>query len=619
MAGSGLLEEFGQQIGRRLVETAATRLGLHAVGEQEFAQVGQLREAQLDARLARRESQRLGREAISYVGQQDHAQDLEPDDRIGMARQGRYVAQRDAHVLLAHRLRTAFCIGRGIPKPEASDADVQVGFDEFWEDPDNQRELTTYSSQVAKCASLWKQCNIYPVVFDDGLDGAVRLGHLEHDSVVGAIPDPDVPGRTLYYKVRQYVPAPYDYVKHAPSRAGRFRIVYYESFEGMAQIEEEGRPAPNPPPANLLMPGRVFHVAINRDEEQVFGVPELRSNMKWAAAFNDIMSGQVEKAKSAQRFLMKVKAKGATTGNRLLNAALNVTNRRSPLGNSSFGEAEDPVASGVKPGGELWENDTLTAEPFALESGGAAAAVDMQGAVDAFAAGTNFPGYWFHGDPGSLAGATGAELPVLKLTDADQEMMEGVVRRLMEHVTKRRIAVGLLAERRTPTPEELAANADVGPDGLIERDLSFEVKMPDALRRNLPEISQVIADAAATYDPMGQNAPLNRYLLGKTLTQLFDVSDPTPIVDAVFPEGEPLPAPDPANPPPAPAPSSVPPTSTGPDNKRHTGDNPYGARRQASLIEASIEALAARMATSAAARAREHDEAFGAALGGGGR
>jgi hypothetical protein len=606
-------------VGRRLLESAATRVGMYAVPADDYDRVqdgrdlaDRLQEAEMDARLARRQSSHLGKLVLAGADSNAGTQDLEPDDRIDMAQRARYVAQRDSHVLFATRLRVAFTFGRGIPKPEASDPDVQaIAIDRFWDDENNRRELTTYAAQARKGWALFTQCNIYPVVFDDGLDGMVRLGHLAHDAVIGTVRDREVTGRVLYYKVKQWIPAPYDFNKGAPSRAGKWRLVYYESFEGFAELEAEGRTPPEPAPEERLMPGRVYHVAINRSEEQDFGVPELRANMKWAAAFNDILKGQVEKAKSAQRFLMKVKSTGATTGNALLRAAMNVVNRRSPLANAELPTDDDGTPAGTAPGSDLWENGGLTAEPFALDSGAAAAQQDMQGAVDAYAAGTNYPGYYFHGDPGALAGATAAELPVLKLSDSDQELVEGVVRALIAWQIQRCIDVGLLTKRRPPTDEEITRGVEVGPDGMVERDLTFEVKMPDVLRRNLPEVMQLIADTAATFDPMGTNLAMNRWLFGKVLTQIFDVADPSAIVDDLFPEDEALPADPTGGRGGGPAP---PPGSIGADGKRHSSGNPYGAQQSATLVEAALDDLAGRLLRRGAARAREHDEDFARAL-----
>jgi hypothetical protein len=72
--------------------------------------------------------------------------------------------------------------------------------------------------------------------------------------------------------------------------------------------------------------------------------------------------------------------------------------------------------------------------------------------------------------------------------------VRGVFRTLCDLRIQRAIAVGLLTERREPTEDELDAGVEVGPDGMVERDLSYELKMPDPLRRNLPELMQLVAD-----------------------------------------------------------------------------------------------------------------------------
>lgn len=604
-------------IGRRFLEAAAQRgLGVD-LHEQEGLRA-RLVEAVGDLRMLDVAHRSLGRIALNQLGTEGtRGQDDETDGRLALARRVRYVSRRDSHLLYAGRLRNAFCFGTGVVTPRAVDEEVQLILQGFWDARTNLAELTSPSAQWRSGKDLWENSNLYYVVFDDGKDGRVLLGSLQHDQVVDVVRDPEVWRRVLWYVVKEYV-YEWDFEKHAPKPRPRVRTVYYESFDGMAELEEDmldGRPVPpQSPPPYLVRPGRVLHVAINRGKEQAFGEPEMRSAIRWAAAFNDILAGQTEKAKAAQSYLMKVRAKGARTADQLQALAMNAVGRRSNLVNSPLTaeldvDATPPhgaQAGGVggrhaPPGSQFWENDTMEAEPFNLDSGGQNAKADLENASQAFAAGTNYPGHYFFGDPGSLAGSMAVELPVLKLTEVDQKLWEiDVFTRLCDHAIQRAIDVGLLTPRRKPTDEELAAGVEPEEDGMVERNLTYEVTLPDPLRRNLPELMSLVVDTVTAFDPTGQNKPMKRALVGYVL-ELLDVSDAAELLERIMHADEQIEeelaaqaeqqaamdkeAHDAA------LAAVGDPNHIGPDGKQHPPGNAYGAKQKSAVVEAAVGQL----------------------------
>jgi hypothetical protein len=186
----------------------------------------------------------------------------------------------------------------------------------------------------------------------------------------------------------------------------------------------------------VLRPGRVLHVAINRGKEQAFGEPGDADEHSVGAAFNDILAGQVGKAKAAQSYLMKVTPKGARTADQLHRRRLRAVGRRSPLANSPLDRTRSTTAPRparlARPGSQWWENESLKAEPLQPRVGAREREAGHGVGVAGVRAGTNFPGHYFFGDPGSLAGSMAVELPVLKLTEVDQEAMRGVFRSLCD-------------------------------------------------------------------------------------------------------------------------------------------------------------------------------------------
>lgn len=582
-------------IGRRLLEAAAKRtLGVNLAEEQNLR--GKLVEAVTDLRLADRINRRMGFMLLNAAHRLGEGQDAPAEDRMSVADRVRSITRVDSHMLYAARLRNAFCWGRGVTTPKATDEEVQVLLDDLWDAPANRAEITSPEAQWRAGKDLWEVADVYHVVFADGLDGRVLLGGLQHGQVRGVVRDPKVWRRVLYYVVTEYV-YDWDYEKHAPKPNPQQRIVYYEAFDGWTELEEELQQGRTPPTVvanmrtNLLRPGRVMHVSINRGREQAFGDPEMRTGIKWASGFSDLMAGQTEKAKATQRWLMKLTAQGASTEQQLTDTAIRAVNRRSPLATSFDGLVDLEEEQRVGAGGSLFTNEAIKAEPFNLDSGSAGARQDLESASQAFAAATNFPGHYFFGDPGSLAGSMAVELPVLKLTDIDQEVWKAHLRKLCDLRIKRAIAVGLLSRRREPTEDELASGIELGADGMLERDLTYQLDMPEPLRRNLPELMQLVVDTATTFDPTGQSEPLQRALLGYVFGDLLEYPDTPSLVERVFAHAQEQQQQVGGG-----APGSTgDPTSTGPDGLQHPTDNPYGARRQAAVVEAMVAALWERL------------------------
>jgi hypothetical protein len=587
----GLFGDGG--LGRQLVEAAAKRtLGVDIA--EEHALRAKLVEAAQDLRLADRLNHRLGMLALNAVGRFAGGQDDTAENRLAVADRVRSIARVDSHMQYAVRLRNAFCFGRGVTEGKAADDEVQAVLDDLWLSPANMAELTSAEAQWRAGKDLWEVCNVYTVVFADGLDGRVLLAGLQHDQVVNVARDPKVWRRVLYYLVKEFV-YEFDFEKRCPKPNPKQQVVYYEALDGMRELEEDlkaGRQAPPAPPAHLLRPGRVLHVAANRGREQAFGEPELRTAIKWAAAFSDLGAGQVEKAKAAQRYLSKVTVTGARSEQQLTDVAMRAVGRRSPLATAFDDlapEDERDPRNAPTAGGQLWGNEAVRAEPFALDAGSGNARQDMESVSQAFASGTNFPGHYFFGDPGSLAGSMSCELPVLKLSDQDQALWLAVFRKLCDLRIERAVAVGLLSERREPTDAELAAGAELGADGLVERDMTYQIDMPEALRRNLPELMQLVTDTSTTFDPGGESEPLQRALVGYVLGNLLEFPDTPALVERIFAE----PAQTVGGG--APVSTDEPPTSTGPDGKQHPPDNPMGVKQKAAVVEAAAAVLWGRL------------------------
>jgi hypothetical protein len=604
----------------RIREAAEERLG-YTVTPNERLEV--LEADSVDRRMLQRELHDLAYTALDYSG--GRPQEVKASKRREMAQKARVVWMSDPQAGASVELLNAFVFGRGVPQPRASDPLVQEVLDEAWNDPDNKIVLTGFDAQLALGTDLQLQSNLFLLFFDDGDDGRVKVGLLDHDTVEDAVRDEDNRMRVLYY-VAHEKRYKWDYKTDRPDEniaentRNKREVKYYPHWRNIPSALESarlnGETPPVGPPADKVGVGYVYHVAVNRTSEQVFGVPTMQRLIRWFNAYNDFMSARVDQARAAAAFVMKRKVKG--TKGQLERAATQALSKSSLLGSASVTD-DGTTLRGPQPGSVLNENELVTHENFNLNTNAGNALTDGQMIRSQISAATHFPQHYL-GDAGSanLATATSMELPVLKHVEARQEAFEQLFRAFLDRVIQRAQEAGRLPDMLSDAEmaAEDKANGKEGPfapqDGgtfgpespttqqvfgsLFEaktpdsenprkRDVTYEFAMPSPLRRMMGELVTSVTGIAKTFDPNGTNMELNRLLLGVVLGQGLELDDAAKAVQSVFPPGYEDPAmaafqakqaadgaaPDGAPPAEAPAPSAE--------------ANPYGAPMQAQAPE----------------------------------
>jgi hypothetical protein len=264
-------------------------------------------------------------------------------------------------------------------------------------------------------------------------------------------------------------------------------------------------------------------------------------------------------------------------------------------------------------------------EAFNLNSGSQGALQDGQLIGSQISAGTGWPGS-YRGDPTAtpLSTATSLELKVLKMVEARQQVLEDMIRALLDHKIELAIKVGRLSKYRAMTlderkreahkaQEEAQAEAeleplpadvsllatistreedDEPPPGMVERDLSYQVSMPSPLRRSMGDLVTAGSNIAKTFDPNNTNLELSKLLLAILLGEALEVEDPAAAVERIFPDGYMDPATMAAMPT---GPPEEMPGALGADGQQHQNpDNPYGAPMQAQPPEAVMQQAAER-------------------------
>jgi hypothetical protein len=625
------LRYLGEQVGRVSGETLVPteRLSL-------------LEQAEGELRVLARDYDLFAWSVLDYMSGQP--QEVRPETRRKWAQRARFAWMNDPMAGAAVDLLNDFVFGRGVTRPRARDEAVQDVIDEAWDDPDNKAVLTSYSAQIALGTDLALQSNLFLLMFDDGGDGLVKLGLLNHDSVVNVVRDPDNRLRVLYY-VAKVVEQEWDFTTDSLKATDQTepRTLYYPHWENVTAEEkdraERDRPLPTPPRAKTG-DGKVMHIAVNRTSEMAFGVPTMQRTLRWFSAYNDFMASRVDMTKAAAAFVMRKQVKG--TPGQLEKLAQKATNRRSDLAAQLEAAATDgQVEAPGRPGGTVWDNEQVTTESFKMDSGAGNAAQDALMLRAQVSAATRFPQHYL-GDQGSanLATATSMELPVQKLVESRQELFESIFRAFTDRVIERAVEVGRISEEveddaddadeatlgeaplatattaaqpaPAPVPGETqspdAATADAKADDATvksvekKRDLTYEFKMPNPLRRLMSDLVAAISQIATTFDPNGTNMELSRTLLTVALGEALEIVDPAEAVERIFPPGYQDPmmaqAMQPPGPPAAPADGSVPidqlqgDQSTGGSTVPAPGGmpgsgmaGPYGTKSQGTLPE----------------------------------
>jgi hypothetical protein len=544
-----------------------------------------LEASDVERRAMQKELDLLGWYVLDYIGGQP--QEVKATERRKMAAQARMVWVQDPVAGANVDLSCQFIFGRGVPKPKAADDKVQEVIDEAWDDPDNQVVLTSFPAQTALCTDLVLQSNLY-ILFFAGDDGKVKLGILDHDSVEDVVRDSNNRLRVLYYVARRREYG-WDYSMDRPDIKAQMaqqdprrpRVMYYQALQATdsdtGQLDSDDEACP----PEKLGEGLVYHIAINRGSEQVFGVPAMRRIVKWMSSLNDFMAARVDLTQAAAAFIMRRTVQGSPQ--QVANIAAKAISRRSGLAATSV---DDPtlgqIQPGPRPGSILTENQQVKTEPFAVSTQAAQAAQDAQMIRSQISAATWPQHYLGDQSNANLATATALELPVVKKVEAFQELFEGLFRTFIDQSIQKAVDAGTLPTELTPEEraklkakksknqvpgspppdapgaplqmEPPASQTDVssqnGSTALsasyegqsedeedTERDLSYEFAMPNPLKRQMADLINSIANIARTFDPNNTNIELSRTLLAVALGQGLELADPAAAVERILPEG----------------------------------------------------------------------------------
>lgn len=597
----------------QLREVVEDRTGLSV---QTRERVEFLEEALRDRRTLAEQLRTLAYTALNYRSERH---DIRGEERRELVERARIVWRKDAMAGAAIDLRNEFVFGSGMHKPKAVDELVQEVIDEFWTDPDNEEILTTLDAQLALGVDLELQCNIFMLVFDQGDDGKVKLGILEHDSVERPIRDENFRQRILYYLAYELEGEyGWDFTRDEPAITpnAKKRPRYYEHWRNVDiandQAEKNGDPPPKAPPDEKMGDGKVFHLRLNRGTEMAFGHPRLDRLIRWYSAYNRFLEDRLDVMHAKAAFIMQRQVKGSPSQlDKIASRSLSVLGE---LGSNAQHQKLGPEGAA----NILNSNEAVDYKEMSLDTGASSAEADGRMIRSPISAANQFPPTYF-GDmsSGTLATATSLELPVLKGVEMIQEFWERLVRFSVDRAVERAVETGRIPKKLTaaevakrrqeaggpakPPSQDAAAAAGApagtpaGPVGVpaqlaasyqeqggdeedTQRDLTYQFKMPNPLKRMLGDLMTAIQTIATVFDPNNTNMELSRVLLAVALSEGLELDSVPEMVERILPPGYEDPAVAAAAAAGQPSPSGFGEFTPGtPDGQQHPADNPYGA------------------------------------------
>ena len=321
-------------------------------------------------------------------------------------------------------LTTEFVFGEGLSKPKAKEESLQETIDHFWDDPDNQKAFTGFQAQQLLSNKLQYEGNLFFTLFEDE-EGDIRVRILNTEEIEDIIKDKDDRMRSNFYKVAVR-DRNYNFFNDAYD-IQLSKFVYYPDISN-ANVEDFGIPK-----EKLAEGFTVYHVKINCDINDKFGIPELYRGIDWIKAHKDMAGDLATLIKSLSTLAWRKKVKGTASQITSLQAAA---------------RAKTDLTNPAKVAGSTqYENEAIDTSPIATPTGGAVIGEkglkQMQLMVCAAA------GIFYHyfGDPetGNLATTTNMELPMIKKFAAYQALWTCIYNDILQYQINKKIEKGIIS------------------------------------------------------------------------------------------------------------------------------------------------------------------------------
>lgn len=376
-------------------------------------------------------------------------------------------------------LTTSFVFGQGLSAPKAKTPSLQPVVTKFWDDPDNQKTITSFPAQRMIGNKIQYEGNLFFILFDDE-EGNVRCRLLNCIEVMDIIQDNDDRNRILFYKV-SLTNRNYDYVSDAYK-------LDQPQVEYIPDIDNEQPQSYGVPPNKLRLDCKIYQVKVNCDINDKFGIPDIYSGLDWVKAHKDMAGDMATLIKALSKFAWKKKVSG---GAAQVNSILGAMKSKTNLTNISTMAGQTQI-----------ENKGIDLEAIDVKTGGIDIAEQGLKAMQMMVCSASGIFYHYFGDPstGNLATATSMELPMVKKFQDYQMLWQCIYKTLIMYMLRKKIEVGLIAgsivyDEKTKytyiqSPIDLTIDVDFPP--ILEKDVQ-ELATALQIAKNAGLISEELA------------------------------------------------------------------------------------------------------------------------------
>lgn len=320
-------------------------------------------------------------------------------------------------------LTTWFIFGEGISAPTANDEKVQEEIDNFWNNPDNQIALTGFQAQQLLSNKLQYEGNIFFMLFEDE-EANIKIRILNTLDVEDVVTSSNDNMKPLFYKSKLIKK---EFSFKSDSYASDLKgYVYYPDKDNI-EIKKYGIPD-----NKLKGDVRIYHLKVNGDINDKFGVPDLYRGIDWMKAHKDMAGDLATLVKALSQFAWKKKIKGTAAQVSSIASAMNSKIDLSNLKNTA--------------GRTQVENQALNLEGIKIPTGGVSIGKDgLRSMLLQVAAASGIMEHYF-GDPstGNLATAKSMELPMVKKFVTYQRLWASAFDIILQYLVDRKISKGML-------------------------------------------------------------------------------------------------------------------------------------------------------------------------------
>ena len=366
-------------------------------------------------------------------------------------------------------LTTNFVFGEGVSVPQAQDESIQEVVDEFWNDPDNQLALTSFQAQQLLSNKLQYEGNIFFQMFDDEA-GNVRLRVMNTAEIDDIIKDDDDKMRSNFYKVK-LKDRQYDFNSDSFKQMTASTFIYYPDKDNWDPDQFKV------PPGKLRKEAKIYHIKINADINDKFGVPDLYRGIDWMKAQKDMMGDVATLVKALSKFAWKKKVKGSAAQTASIAGNMKSNTDLSQIRNSA--------------GQTQVENAGVDLQSVDIKTGGVKIGVDGSRQMKLMvSAASGLPEHYW-GDPSTsnLATSKSLELPVVKKFTTYQKFWTDVINTILQYQIDVKISVGVLPGTIVEDPKHNRVTYETGLDRTID------VDFPPVIEEDVKDAAEGFAKA----------------------------------------------------------------------------------------------------------------------------